>query len=75
MHARRKWATAAVAGGLLVGSLSGGLALGASETEAEKKHKQAMKHEEAMKMKHQEAMKQQEAAAQSSATSSANLTG
>lgn len=79
MQARMKWVTVAVAGGLLVGGLSGGIALGASETEAEMKHKAATKHEEAMKheaaMKHEEAMKQQESAEHGAAMSSANLTG
>lgn len=77
MRERRRWVAVAIAGGLLVGGLSGGVALG--ETEAEKKHAAAMKHEEAMKheqaMKHEEAMKKQEAASHDAAMSAANLTG
>lgn len=65
MSATRKWVAAAVAGGLLVGGLSGGIALG--ETEAEKQHEAAMKHEEAMK--------KQEAAEHDAAMSAADLTG
>ena len=60
-----------ISGGLLVGGLSGGIALGA--TEAEKKHAAAMKHEEAMKR--EEAMKKQEAASHAAAMSAAHLTG
>ncbi len=70
MSARRRWVAVAIAGGLLVGGLNGGLALGASETEAEKKHTQAMKHEQAMKLKHE-----QEAASHGAAMSAASLTG
>jgi hypothetical protein len=61
----RKWLAAAVAGGLAVGGLGGGIALGA--TEAEKQHEAAMKHEEAMK--------KQEAASHDAAMSAADLTG
>jgi hypothetical protein len=61
----------AIAGGLLVGGLGGGIALGA--TEAEKKHDAAMKHEEAMK--HEQAMKKQQAAEHDAAMHAAELTG
>ena len=71
MSARRRWVAVAIAGGLLVGGLTGGIAFG--ETEAEKKHAAAMKHEQAMK--HEEAMKKQEAASHDAAMSAANLTG
>ena len=62
-----------MAAGLLVGGLSGGLAFGAGQSEAEKKHEQAMKHAQAMK--HEEAMKKQEAASHEAAMSAAELTG
>jgi hypothetical protein len=65
MITRRRWVAVAIAGGLLVGGLGGGIALGA--TEAEKKHEEAMKHEQAMK--------KQQAAEHDAAMHAAELTG
>ena len=67
MSGLRKWLASAVAAGLLVGGMSGGLALAAGQSEAEKNHEQAMKHEEAMK--------KQEAASHDAAMRAAELTG
>lgn len=69
MRSKRRWAAVAVTGGLLAGSLGGGIALGAGSSG------DAMKRDDTMQHSSGDAMMQQDAAASGAAMSAAQMTG
>ncbi len=69
MRVMKRWMLVALSGGLLVGGLSGGIALGAH------KHGAAMHHKHGAAMHHSSAMHDQTSAMHDAAMSSAELTG